>query len=50
VPREWAQKLAARLPHGTFKEVPGAGHALNYNSPGIVGDVVRELAAGLSGD
>jgi 2-hydroxy-6-oxonona-2,4-dienedioate hydrolase len=44
VSRTWVEKLAARLPSGTLIEVPRAGHALNYNAPASVGDVVRKLS------
>jgi pimeloyl-ACP methyl ester carboxylesterase len=37
--------LAARVPRSTAVVVPGAGHALNYNSPVEVGRHVRSLAA-----
>ncbi|HYP15181.1 MAG TPA: alpha/beta hydrolase [Bryobacteraceae bacterium] len=43
--RAWIQQLAIRLPGARMIEVPGAGHALNYNSPGRVAKVIRELAA-----
>ena len=33
VSREWAESLATRLPNGTFAEIRGAGHAVNYNAP-----------------
>jgi 2-hydroxy-6-oxonona-2,4-dienedioate hydrolase len=45
VSRQWTERLVARLPRGGLIEVPGVGHALNYNSPKAVGDVVRKLAA-----
>jgi 2-hydroxy-6-oxonona-2,4-dienedioate hydrolase len=44
VSREWVEMLASRMPRARVVEVPGAGHALNYNSPLRVGAVVRDLA------
>jgi 2-hydroxy-6-oxonona-2,4-dienedioate hydrolase len=32
-PRAWAAEVASMLPRGRLVEVPGAGHAVNYNAP-----------------
>jgi pimeloyl-ACP methyl ester carboxylesterase len=44
-PHDWAERVAARLPHGRLAEVPGAGHALNYSAPRELADIVRTLIA-----
>ena len=33
VPQRWAAEVARLLPHGRLAVVPGAAHAVNYNSP-----------------
>jgi pimeloyl-ACP methyl ester carboxylesterase len=43
VSRRWVHMLADRMPGARVVEVPGAGHALNHNSPQAVGAVVRNL-------
>ena len=32
-PREWSERVAATLPRGTYREVPGAPHAVNFACP-----------------
>jgi pimeloyl-ACP methyl ester carboxylesterase len=35
-PHQWVEALASTMPNAEARTVPGAGHALNYNSPNIV--------------
>lgn len=46
VPRTWAQELADGLPRGTYAEVPGAPHALNWSAPQELAAIVRRLVTG----
>jgi 2-hydroxy-6-oxonona-2,4-dienedioate hydrolase len=38
ISREWPRKMALSLPHGTWAEIPGAPHCVNFSTP-------RELVA-----
>jgi pimeloyl-ACP methyl ester carboxylesterase len=40
VSQQWVEKLAARMPRAISKELPGAGHALNYNSAEVVAPLI----------
>ncbi len=40
VSQPWAEEAAALLPAGALAVVPGAGHAVNYNSPAQLAEVV----------
>jgi pimeloyl-ACP methyl ester carboxylesterase len=35
-PQRWVEALATRLPQSGLRIVPGAGHALNYNSAPVI--------------
>lgn len=48
-PRRWVDDLALRFPRAHAREVPDAGHALNWTAPTPVAAVVRELT-GLPAD
>jgi pimeloyl-ACP methyl ester carboxylesterase len=41
--QEFVGLLADRMSRATVETVPGAGHALNYNSPKRVAETVRRL-------
>jgi 2-hydroxy-6-oxonona-2,4-dienedioate hydrolase len=45
VSERWARELAARTPHGRLEIVPGAAHAVNFNSPDALAALVREFAS-----
>ncbi|HYH36165.1 MAG TPA: alpha/beta hydrolase [Candidatus Saccharimonadales bacterium] len=42
-PREWLQFLAAKNPLFTIGELPKAGHALNFNSPGPLARIINDF-------
>lgn len=44
VSERWARELAARAKDGAFATVPGAGHAVNFNSPEALAALVRDFA------
>ena len=44
VPRAWAEKVAAALPHGRLVEVAGAPHAVNYAAPDELARLTTSLA------
>jgi len=41
VPQEWAEEVARLLPKSQFVMIPGAAHAVNFNSPRKLVDVIR---------
>jgi pimeloyl-ACP methyl ester carboxylesterase len=41
--QSWAEQATALLPKGRLVSVPAAGHALNYNSPEPIAELVRSL-------
>ncbi|WP_307672366.1 alpha/beta fold hydrolase [Streptomyces sp. V4I2] len=43
VPRAWAEEVVALLPRGSFAEVPGAGHTLNYSAPAELARITPAL-------
>jgi 2-hydroxy-6-oxonona-2,4-dienedioate hydrolase len=43
VPRAWAAEVASMLPRGRLVEVPGAGHAVNYNAPAALTRLTLEF-------
>jgi pimeloyl-ACP methyl ester carboxylesterase len=43
VPRAWAERVVAGLPHGRLVEVPGTGHAVNFSAPRALAAIVRPL-------
>lgn len=43
VSQRWAEEAAALLPAGALAVVPGAGHAVNYNSPAKLTSLVRSF-------
>ncbi len=43
VPQHWAEKVHQLLPNSRFVVIPGAGHAVNYNSPGKLVAAVRSF-------
>ncbi|UFU06962.1 alpha/beta fold hydrolase [Ruania halotolerans] len=45
--RAWAQELANAAAHGEMREVPGAAHAATAVDPAIVGQWIRDGAAGV---
>ena len=45
VSQRWAEEVAALLPAGTLAVVPGAGHAVNYNSPAELARLVTAFAS-----
>jgi pimeloyl-ACP methyl ester carboxylesterase len=47
VPRDWAEQAVALLPRGQLLEIPGAGHAVNYNAPQELAKVVRDFLRGV---
>lgn len=46
VSQRWAEEAAALLPLGSLEVVPGAGHAVNYNSPAPLSALVTAFVAG----
>jgi 2-hydroxy-6-oxonona-2,4-dienedioate hydrolase len=40
---EWAAELAGRLRCASFHTIPGAGHALNYNSAPVIAPLILEF-------
>lgn len=51
VPRRWAEEATRLLPSGRLIQIPGAGHAVNYNAPSELARVVLPfLTAGLNDD
>jgi pimeloyl-ACP methyl ester carboxylesterase len=44
VSERWARELAARSPDARLEIVPGAAHAVNFNSPGVLAELVREFS------
>lgn len=44
VSERWARELAARALHGRVEIVPGAAHAVNFNSPDALAELIREFA------
>jgi pimeloyl-ACP methyl ester carboxylesterase len=44
-PRWVAGRLAAALPHGTFKPVAGAGHVIPYHQPAIFSQILLDFLA-----
>jgi 2-hydroxy-6-oxonona-2,4-dienedioate hydrolase len=44
VPGNWAREVAQKLPRGSLEEIPGAGHALNINSPAETARLVSEYS------
>ncbi len=50
-PRGWRERLAAGTPRGTFVEVPGAAHTVNYSHPdALTGHIEAFVAAQVVGD
>ena len=47
VPTAWAEQVAALLPYGRANTVPGAGHAINLDSPAELARVVRPFACAI---
>ena len=45
VPQRWVEEIHRLLPHSTLVVIPGAGHAVNFNSPEKLAGVVREFMA-----
>lgn len=45
-PRAWAERVAELLPAGRFAEVPDAGHALNFSTPGELAALVLPMLVG----
>jgi 2-hydroxy-6-oxonona-2,4-dienedioate hydrolase len=45
VSREWAEQVAALLPHGRLVVVPGEPHAVPYTKPHLVAGIVWQLVA-----
>ncbi|HYG97687.1 MAG TPA: alpha/beta fold hydrolase [Terriglobales bacterium] len=43
VSQRWVNTLSRTLPQARLLNVPGAGHALNYNSPSVVADELRRF-------
>jgi 2-hydroxy-6-oxonona-2,4-dienedioate hydrolase len=43
VPRAWSAEVASMLPRGRLVEVPGAGHAVNYNAPAALTRLTLEF-------
>ena len=43
VSERWARELAGRAPDGRLEIVPGAAHAVNFNSPDALAALVREF-------
>jgi pimeloyl-ACP methyl ester carboxylesterase len=41
VGQEWTEEVHRLLPNSQLAVVPGAGHAVNFNSPGMLVDAVR---------
>jgi 2-hydroxy-6-oxonona-2,4-dienedioate hydrolase len=51
VPRRWAEEATRLLPSGGLIQIPGAGHAVNYNAPSELARVVLPfLTARLNDD
>jgi 2-hydroxy-6-oxonona-2,4-dienedioate hydrolase len=46
VPQRWAEEATRLLPMGRLVVIPGAGHAVNYNSPAELARVVRPFLTG----
>lgn len=44
-PRWWSEEVAGRLPRARYVEVPGAAHAVNYNSPDAFADLILSFLA-----
>ncbi len=44
-PQAWAERVTRLLPHGRLAVVPGAAHAVNYNSPDDLARLVRAFLA-----
>jgi 2-hydroxy-6-oxonona-2,4-dienedioate hydrolase len=45
VPQRWAEEAVRLLPEGHLEVIPGAGHAVNYNSPAKLARLVRKFLA-----
>jgi pimeloyl-ACP methyl ester carboxylesterase len=43
VSREWAERVAQLLPHGTLVAIAGEPHAVHYTRPDLVAGIVSEL-------
>jgi len=43
VPQRWAEEVAELLPRSRFVAIPGAAHAVNFNSPRKLVEVIREF-------
>ena len=43
--RKAARELAGLLPHGTLREIPGAGHEVNLEAPRELAEAVRNFTA-----
>lgn len=43
--RAWADRCTALVPDASFAEIPGAAHAVNYNSPTQVAGLIRDFGA-----
>jgi 2-hydroxy-6-oxonona-2,4-dienedioate hydrolase len=44
-PPRWCAEVAALLPHGQLRVIPGAGHALNYSAPDALLEAVLPFLA-----
>jgi pimeloyl-ACP methyl ester carboxylesterase len=42
-PQRWVEALGKRMPDSEVREVPGAGHALNYNSAPVIAPQILEF-------
>jgi 2-hydroxy-6-oxonona-2,4-dienedioate hydrolase len=43
VTQEWAEEVTRLLPDGRLEIIQGAGHAVNYDSPGELDRCIREF-------
>ena len=48
VPQEWAEKVHQLIPSSQFVTIPGAGHAVNFNSPERLVSLVRSFLSDTS--
>ncbi len=43
VPQRWAEEVAALLPRGELRVIPGGAHVLNYDSAGAAAAEIEEF-------
>src|SRR5579884_1920612 len=49
VPQRWVEEVNRLLPNSRLVVIPGAAHAVNYNSPKMLGRAIREFMRDFSG-